>query len=160
MHTPRQPAPAPAPALEDFDVPVWRGLVPARLRPQLEAVIAATLRTGNGDEGVVGRLRDLHLSEIDRARLTLAWRLWRGWGSALEVQQLWGIDRELLIEVLSAIAHAARPEDAGSLLREAASRADALREAVELAEVSEGPLPVPRAEPATGSFSPRARSSR
>ena len=115
----------PVVTMEEFEVPAWRGLLPPRLSALLLPAVQAALREGTGDEGVMGRIRDLSLSEGDQVLLRMAWRLWRGWGPAIEVQHLQGIDPEVLIRVLMGLALSGAPEQAAAALAEAAARLEA-----------------------------------
>lgn len=115
----------PVVTMEEFEVPAWRGLLPPRLSALLQTAVQSALREGSGDEGVLGRIRDLSLSEGDQVLLRMAWRLWRGWGPVIEVQHLQGVDPEVLIRVLMGLALAGAPEQAATTLAEAAARLEA-----------------------------------
>jgi|GEM_PF-6287588 hypothetical protein len=115
----------PVVTMEEFEVPAWRGLLPPRLSALLQAAVQAALRDGTGDEGVMGRIRELSLSEGDQVLLRMAWRLWRGWGPVIEVQHLQGIDPEVLIRVLMGLSLSGAPEQAAATLAEAAARLEA-----------------------------------
>jgi hypothetical protein len=91
----------------------------------LDAAIGAAARTGTGDAGVNAYLRDLHLPERDRLLLTLAYSLVRGFGPAVQIHELWGMEREGALAVLAGLAQAMDPEGAASLLREAAALLEA-----------------------------------
>jgi hypothetical protein len=81
-------------------------------------MVAAT-RTGTGDAGVTAHLRDLHLPDRDRLLLTLAYSLVRGFGPAVQVHELWGMDREAARAILAGLALAMDPSGAPELLRDA-----------------------------------------
>lgn len=108
-------------------VPALRAMVPDRLWVRLESAIEASVRTGTGDTGVYGILRDMHLPEHERQLLALAYSLWRGVGPAVEVQDLWGMDAATARMVLAGIACSVSPGDGHTLLRAAADLVEQLR---------------------------------
>lgn len=85
----------------------------------LENAMLAATRTGTGDAGVTAHLRDLHLPDRDRLLLTLAYSLVRGFGPAVQVHELWGLDRDAARAILAGLALAMDPTGAPDLLREA-----------------------------------------
>ncbi|MDP6931436.1 MAG: hypothetical protein QGG40_00905 [Myxococcota bacterium] len=103
-------------------IPIERisGLLPERLRRELEAAIEASCSSSDPRHHAESYFGALHLSESDRNLLLVAFSLWRGFGPVLNVQSLWGMDRELATRTLSALALAIDVDGADELLRDAA----------------------------------------
>ena len=88
-----------------------------------------------GETSDVGARNFIHTcpaSHGDRLVLELAYSCWRGYGPAIQVDQLWGMDAEVTKRALAGLALAMGAHDASALLRAAADRCDELT-----AEISE-----------------------
>ena len=86
----------------------------------------AASRTGTGDAGVTAHLRDLHLPDRDRLLLTLAYSLLRGFGPAVQVHELWGMEHEAASSILAGLAVAMDPKGAAKLLQDAITQLGAV----------------------------------
>jgi hypothetical protein len=79
----------------------------------------------SGDVGAYNFLHTCPASHGDRLALELAYAFWRGYGPAVQVDQLWGLDRKVAQRVLAGLAIAVAGDDGPALLAEAAEHARA-----------------------------------
>ncbi len=75
-----------------------------------------------GDAAARNFIRSASMSRADRTVLEMAYALWRGYGPALTLDKLWGLDRQTAVQLLAAMAMAVDAEDAAKILEEAAAR--------------------------------------
>jgi len=74
-----------------------------------------------GDAGAQNYIRTCPASHGDRLVLQLAFALWRGYGPAIAVDELWGMDGAVAERILLGMAMAIRGADAPELLQSAAA---------------------------------------
>ena len=75
-----------------------------------------------GDAAARNFLRSATMSRADRTVLEMAYALWRGYGPALTLDKLWGLDHQTATQLLAAMAMAVDAEGAAKLLADAAAR--------------------------------------
>lgn len=78
------------------------------------------------DVGVYNFLHTSPASHGDRLTLELAFTCWRGYGPAVAMDQLWGMDAKVAERLLAGLAMAMGGTDAPVLLAQAAERCGAL----------------------------------
>ena len=83
---------------------------------RLEEQIERAMRDGSGDAGVLGHIDALHLAGGRRTLMRTAYAIWRGFGPALRVDELWGLDRNEARRLLAALAEVVAPGEAVELL--------------------------------------------
>jgi hypothetical protein len=88
----------------------------------------------SGDVGAYNFLHTCPASHGDRLALGLAFACWRGYGPAIQVDELWGMDPAVAQRVLAALALATAGPDAPGILKAAAARCRELLPSTEESE--------------------------
>ncbi len=96
-------------------------ILPPPLAEHLRAVVALAAEGRGGDADVVAAIRDLPVREDERRLLRVGYALWRGYGPAVAVQDLAGMDEDAAAVLLAGLACAVRPDRAAAMLRRAAA---------------------------------------
>ncbi len=106
-------------------------LVQPRHRHLFDKAVSKALATGGTDTGAYNFIRTCPASHGDRLLLALAFTCWRGYGPAIEVDQLHGMHDAVAVRVLAGLALTIAGNGAHDLLEQAAAQADAQADATE-----------------------------
>ena len=97
-------------------------LLSARHRSLFEDITRRAMAEEEGDIWAANTIRSAPASQGERLIIQLAYSLWRGYGPALLVEQLRGLEPEVAERLLAGLAVAAGGDGAAALLAGAAER--------------------------------------
>ena len=106
-------------------------LVQPRHRHIFDRAVAKALEADGTDTGAYNFIRTCPASHGDRLLLALAFACWRGYGPAIQIDQLHGLDVAVAARVLAGLAINIAGEDAMELLEQATAHAKAQTESQE-----------------------------
>ncbi|MFH1467047.1 MAG: hypothetical protein ABIO70_21875 [Pseudomonadota bacterium] len=97
-------------------------LLSPRHRSLFENITRRALAEEEGDTWAANTIRSCPASHGERLIIQFAYSLWRGYGPALQVEQLQGLEPEVAERLLAGLAVIAAGEGAAALLSRAAER--------------------------------------
>jgi hypothetical protein len=97
-------------------------LLSPRHRSLFEGILRRALAEEGGDSWAANTIRSAPASHGERLVIQLAYSLWRGYGPALQVEQLRGLEPEVAERLMAGLAVAVAGDGASALLAGAAGR--------------------------------------
>ncbi len=104
-----------------YDQQIFQALVQPRHRHIFDKAVSKALASDGSDTAAYNFIRTSPASHGDRLLLTVAFACWRGYGPAVQVDQLSGMDAAVAERLLAGLATTIADTGATELLRRAAT---------------------------------------